>query len=172
MDVTGMKICEGKCKKPFKPIFEGQKVCTQCAIAPRRKTFDPISEKIQENSTPIKEANMPIEKICVEPDCQKSFDGPGRRCGECQKKRKAKYNAVYNKKREMKRPKKVIKELVKNRPQPMNKLLGSGTIEPDYSNLIPPAIQDNQMMKAAIETILKGGATVRMADMEITFKKI
>lgn len=118
MNVSGMKICEGKCKKPFRPMFAGQVICTQCAIAPHKKRFDPISEKIQEDSNfgvvgiadadiakgkcglitigISKEKKMPEKRICVEPDCQKEFIGTGSRCIDCQKKWKAEYNAKYN----------------------------------------------------------------------------
>jgi hypothetical protein len=177
MNVTGMKICEGKCKKPFKPIFEGQTVCTQCAIAPRRKTFDPISEKIQENSTPIKEANMPIEKICVEPDCQKPFTGKGKRCAACQKKWKDKYNAEYNAKNRtpLKQGKKSGKMIE------LKKVNNAGEEIGPMINQYPPTMiirrcKDQttaELFDAASKLCeMTGSVTIQAAGMEITFKKV
>ncbi len=161
MNVMGIKICEGKCKKPFKQIFEGQTVCTQCAIAPNRKTFDPISEKIQEDSNPIKpkEESMPEKKICVEPDCQKEYIPTGhcqKRCPECMAKRKA---------NPMKRSKKTIKQLVKVEPKAFNTLK------------MPEALYlktDLTKLFDATRTMcdLSGSVTIQAAGMEITFKKI
>ena len=165
MNYSGLKICEGKCRKPFRPVFEGQTVCSQCQISPHKKPVFLLPNEIVVNPIKPQEANMPEEKICVEPDCQKKYVPTGncqKRCPECQAKKKYKKRDKAN---EAQWPKKVIKQSVKAKPQIVNRLK------------MPEAVylktDSSKLFEAALTMCeLSGSVTVQAAGMEITFKKI
>jgi hypothetical protein len=174
INFLGIKICEGKCHKPFRPVYEGQTVCTQCAIAPHRKTIlksimsdalGPGIKPAQASGYPSmndlinqKEADMPEEKICVEPDCQKKYVPTGncqKRCPECQAKKKYKKKNIV--KKTMIELKKVNNEGKEIRPKPW-----------DIQTIEWPTLFE--VAKRLCE--MTGSVTVHQEGIEITFKKI
>jgi hypothetical protein len=100
MNYSQTKICKGKCHKPFRPLFEGQTICSQCSILPHKKMILDIDELRKNipspetnnqnyNNVKKEDCTMPKEKICV--DCQKPYIATGncqKRCSECNLKKK------------------------------------------------------------------------------------
>ena len=110
---------------------------------------------------------MPEEKICVEPDCQKLFKGPGKRCSDCQKKKNAGYHKKWLVKKNGKKKNAGKKEMIE-----LKKVNNEGKeIRPkpwDIQTIEWPTLFE--VAKRLCE--MTGSVTVHQEGIEITFKKI